>query len=431
MIGRCLRGIAFALATLVVTACGDDPLGSGSGATDATVRFSLADITMSSGLSICDEGTDVSLNFSQEQETKTRGPKTLEVRPSCGASFDITIKKDKRADFTGEISGNGRPLMTGSASLRAEDAKDGFRVVIDDLRELPALNITTQTQGFGGTAQTYTARVRPAVPGLPIQIDRAQPKTVGAVAAGPATVSLDAGNCTANAQTVDVPPSSEIVDVRFDVVCGPGDLQVEVITLGSPAVGPPNFLLDLEQQDPATPPHSQSDVSVERPSYQEQFNIPSGNYLVRLNVEAVPPGSPSCTVAPPGPVREVFLPAAGSQDVRFEVSCLPIFRQEFITITTSTAGSGTPYPPFYSYTVVDAANQLIDQGSIGNNDTKRVEFLVEVPPTAQGPYDVTVFTGSQNNCFHENPPNDGTDDRTHTVQVPVRGTAVFPIECGP
>lgn len=345
--------LALGLATIAVASCADDPLGSGSGTATTTIRFSLAERVMSSGLNICDEGTDVSLEISQDGLTRSPATKLPEARPDCGATFRVTIKKGKRADFTGLISGNGRPLLRGSAPLAAEDAKDGFQVVVP-LDEIAALNVITNTVGFGGPDQ-YEFRVGPN--GEPRPIGKQDVRTVGGIAAGDdRRVTLNAGPCTVNTRFVDISTAeSELADAIFtDIDCNaPGGVRVRIRSTGS---CPASYTLTLVQTDPASSPFSETRTVP--PNGDQVFDdLPPGNYRATLD-------------AGPGIIvqdQTFFLPTGGTIVINYDIDCGTPPEGTPGTIEIETRTTGPQAPASYQFRIDGGA-----LSSIGANETQQV-----------------------------------------------------------
>ncbi len=391
--------LALGLATFAAASCADDPLGSGSGTATATIRFSLAERVMSSGLNICDEGSDVSLEISQDGLTRSPATKLPEARPDCGATFRVTIKEGKRADFTGLISGNGRPLLRGSAPLAAEDAKDGFQVVVP-LDEVAALNVITNTIGFGGPDQ-YEFRVGPN--GEPRPIGKQDRRTVGGIAASEdRRVTLNAGPCTVNTRFVDITTvESELADAIFtDIVCdGPGDVTVRIRSTGS---CPTSYTLTLVQTDPAASPFRET-RTVSPDGDQVFDNLPPGNYRATLD-------------AGPGIVTQeqtFFLPMGGTIVINYDIDCGTPPPGTPGTIEIETRTTGPQAPTSYQF--------RIDGGSLSSIGANEKQ-----PVTVAGGDHTVQLVGIPSNCTLASPAANPT---SVSVAEGATTTVVFTIIC--
>ena len=273
-----------------------------------------------------------------------------------------------------------------------------------------AIQVTTSTTGSNLDPDGYSVEVGDTLVQSPviqnIGINSTVTFTPVPVGTYPVTLTGVASNCTVtsnNPQTASV-PAGGTAQVTFDITCtaqtGPGTIQVTTSTTGS-NLDPDGYSVEV------------GDTLVQSPVIQNiginstvTFTpVPVGTYPVTLTGVAS-----NCTVTSNNP-QTASVPAGGTAQVTFDITCTAQTGPGTIQVTTSTTGSNLD-PDGYSVAVDTTLSQ-----SVGVNNT--VTFT-SVPA---GSYTVTL-SGVAPNCVV-------TSNNPQTAIVPAGGTVqvTFDVLC--
>jgi hypothetical protein len=262
-----------------------------------------------------------------------------------------------------------------------------------------SVSVTTSTSGGTPDPDGYDLTVD-GDGGRPIGVDESI--ALSELAAGDHLIGLAgvAANCLVagdNPRTVTVVAGSAVA-VEFSVQCSApppsvGELTVTTVTGGAGA-DPDGYVFSVGggAEQPIGP---SATVSV--------ANVPAGPTTVELSGMAA-----HCTVGGQNP-REVRVPAGGSVEVRFTITC----SSNTGTLAVTTASSGSPPDPS-GYTV------SIDGGApiaIGVNATSTIEDL---PVGAH----TVALGGLAENCEVQ-----GQNPRTVTISAGQTSTVTFTVQC--
>jgi hypothetical protein len=261
------------------------------------------------------------------------------------------------------------------------------------------VSVTISTSGVAPDPDGYDLTVD-GDDGRPIGVDESI--AISDLAAGDHQIGLAgvAANCLVagdNPRTVTVVAGSAVA-VEFSVTCGApptsvGELTVTTVTGGAGA-DPDGYAFAIGggAEQPIGP---SATVSV--------ANVPAGATTVELSGVAA-----HCRVGGQNP-RGVSVPAGGSVEVRFTITCT----SNTGTLAVGTSSSGSPPDPS-GYTVsVDGGAPL----AIGANATSTIEDLPVGPHTV-------ALGGLAENCTVQ-----GQNPRTVTISAGQTTTLTFTVQC--
>jgi hypothetical protein len=187
-----------------------------------------------------------------------------------------------------------------------------------------SIAVTTQTNGSSPDPDGYTIRIDGHDHGA---IGSNDQQTVNGISTGSHTVTLSgvAGNCSIDGddqQTLNV-PSGGTATVGFTITCATpppttGTLHITTVTTGSNQDDGYRFAVDGGATQPIG---ANTDVSVP--------NVSAGDHSVTLSDIA-----PNCTLDGDNP-KTVTVPAGGTGDVRFNISCTAPTGSVVVDVTTS------------------------------------------------------------------------------------------------
>jgi hypothetical protein len=262
-----------------------------------------------------------------------------------------------------------------------------------------SVSVTTSTSGPALDPDGYSLTVD-ADGGQPIGVDESvavSDLTAGDHLVGLAGVSANCLVAGDNPRTVTIVAGSAVA-VVFSIECDAlppavGELVVTTVTSG-PGVDPDGYAVAIGG-GAGQPIGSNATVSV--------ANVPAGASTVELSDVAA-----NCAVGGQNP-REVSVPAGGSVEVRFAITCA----SGTGALEVTTASTGSPPDPS-GYTVsVDGGAPL----AIGVNATRAVEDLTA------GAHSVALG-GLADNCAVQ-----GQNPRNVTITVGQTATLDFTVQC--
>jgi hypothetical protein len=380
------RGIVLRTAAAFCLACG------GGGELTAPTTGAVEVTTSTVGEELDPDGYALTLDEVEVQPIGTAATTTLaDLTPGAhriglaGISSNCTVQGD-----------NPRTLIVVAGETAAEDIAV---VCTESLPAAGAVSVTTSTSGPSPDPDGYSVTVD-GDGGRPVSVDGTV--AVSDLGAGDHLVGLAgvAANCTVagdNPRTVAV-VAGDVVALEFSVECGAlppvtGTLTVTTVTTG-PGEDPDGYAFAIAGAT-AQPIGQSATVSV--------ANVAAGPTTVQLSGVAA-----SCAVGGQNP-RPVTVPADGTVDVRFAITC----SAGTGALEVTTASTGSPLDPS-GYTVrVDGGGAL----AIGANATRTIDGLA--PGTRS-----VALGGVASNCAVQ-----GQNPRSVTITADQTTSLTFAVQC--
>jgi PKD domain len=324
------------------------------------------------------------------------------------ASQAITINNSTGVTFTGLNAGSHSVALSGVAAncTVSGGATQTVTITANQTATLAfsvtcaattgSLSVTTSTSGSNLDPDGYTVALDGGA-GQPIGINASF--AFNGVAAGSHTVTLSgvAGNCTVSggsSQTTTV-TGGQTANVTFSVTCAATTGSLTVTTATSGSNQPSGYTVTVDGSQ------SKSIAASGTVSYS---GLTAASHTVQLN------GVPSnCTVSEANP-QTVNVPANGTGQAAFTITCNPLTGN--LSVTTTTSGSNLPSG--YTVTVDGGQSKTIGaSGSVTYSGLSATTHSVQL-------------SGVPSNCTV-------SEANPQTVSVPPNGTgqATFTITCAP